>query len=554
MDCWREILFFHDGRHRFKASRKAELCGVDKEIPISVVKNKRDMTPKNAGATASSGLSRYIVILILLLLLASYSLVLMKNLCAVAGGADSSGYLNAARMISKGKLIEPVKPLELFLLGEEFSPVFRPLGYSWGVAGGTRVPHYPLGMPWHMAIFGLALGWKTGPFLVSPVAAVFALVLMTLLARQFRLPWPYAIAGAVILAAFPAWLFMAVQPMSDVLATFWVMAAVFFGIKARRKAAWAALSGAALGISILVRPSNALMIIPLMFALPGKPKAWLLFIAGSSPFGIYWLATNHALYGGYLTTGYRGMINDLAFGYFLTRFHHYIHWLVVTLTPLIPLAWLVIPAVRNVSCKDKLLLLSWFLSPFLFYCFYRPYEFWWYLRFLLPGVPALVLAALLLARTGQTFLEKKLLSRRTRLGRSIKPAAWTIVALLFFVVFRTEVKQTIRLRALAIDEEEAYYRETCLMVKDEWPPRSIVLSMQTSGALTYYTDFIPCRWDHLTQEMFVVLRQKAELQGYRFYAMLFPGEDQEFFKNAPGPWERIGHHGHISLWRLPPGQ
>ena len=45
----------------------------------------------------------------------------------------------------------------------------------------TLAPTYPVGYPFHMAGAALIFGWKYGPFLVSPLAAVLSLVLIYLL-------------------------------------------------------------------------------------------------------------------------------------------------------------------------------------------------------------------------------------------------------------------------------------------------------------------------------------------------------------------------------------
>ena len=80
------------------------------------------------------------------------------------------------------------------------------------------------------------------------------------------------------------------------------------------------------------------------------------------------------------------------------RLQHYLCWLGALRTPLIPLAWLGLPFNRHVSARHRLMLTVWFLPLFVFYCTYRPYDAWWYTRFLLPAAGALILAALLITR------------------------------------------------------------------------------------------------------------------------------------------------------------
>ena len=59
--------------------------------------------------------------------------------------------------------------------------------------------------------------------------------------------------------------------------------------------------------------------------------------------------------------------------------------------------WLMLAADVRRSARVRLLLLSWFGVFFLLYCFYGPYETWWYTRYLLPGIPALSIGMAMVA-------------------------------------------------------------------------------------------------------------------------------------------------------------
>jgi len=485
-----------------------------------------------------------------ILALACYALLLRANLCRFVGGADSSGYLNAAWRLRHGNMVEPVRGLELFSLDDQLSHLFRPLGFTWGGQRDTQVPFYPLGMPLHMAASAGVFGWNAGPFLVSPAAAILGVILIFLLGRQFGLSRFDSAAGALILALSPAYLFIGLQPLSDVLATMWIMAAVLAGLLSRRRAGWAAMSGMAFGLSVLVRPSDALLIFPMLLALPPKKKAYLLFGAGALPFGLFWLITNKLLFGGWLVSGYRGMVGkDLAAGNFSSHFRHYVSWISALLTPLVPISWLGIGAIRKVPIRDRILLIAWFLPVFLFYCFYRPDGAWWYLRFLLPGFPALILAGLLTARSVLNVLRERF-RRHAPSGKWVTAAALLCLA----VILANEVRMIDKLRVFDIDESELAYRQSCEWANERWPEKSVVLATQTSGALAYYTRFIPCRWNLLKPGQFDLIRRRAEEQGYDFYAMLFPFEVEEFLKQIPGRWIKTRSVRQVSLWRLMPGK
>ena len=76
-------------------------------------------------------------------LLIAYLVIMIRHVCAVAGGSDSSGYLNEARMLSRGVLTEPVAGLRLLHLDDSAVNLFIPLGFIPGPRPGTMVPSYP---------------------------------------------------------------------------------------------------------------------------------------------------------------------------------------------------------------------------------------------------------------------------------------------------------------------------------------------------------------------------------------------------------------------------
>ena len=133
-------------------------------------------------------------------------------------------------------------------------------------------------------------------------------------------------------------------------------------------------------------------------------------------------------------------------------------------------------------------------------------------------------------------------------------ATWpkVVAGLLFVLVMITEMSQVKRLKLLDVNEFESVYKLSCLSVKKTLPEKSIVLSGQLSGALAYYTDFLPCLWDQLQPQPFSLIFEKASQRGYSIYALLFPSEESEFQKNAPGAWDKIENFQFVSLWRLAP--
>jgi hypothetical protein len=481
------------------------------------------------------------------LLLIAYAIVLFHHTSRAVGGSDSSGYLNAARLLGSGHVTEPIRGLERLGLPQDFARVFVPLGYTPLERAGQMAPSYPPGLPFHMALAAKLGGWATAPFLVSPIAGLACLVLMYFLGRELRLPPAFALAGSLLLAFAPTFVFLALQPMSDVLATAWALAAVLAAYKSRTRGspAWAALAGFACGIGILVRPTNAILLAPLAVALPLRPKTWLSFMAGAVPPAIFLLAYNAALFGSPWATGYGSIPSSgMAWANFPDRARHYGYWIARLLTPLLPLGWAALIADRRRPLRDRAILISWFGAFFLFYCFYSVYEEWWYTRFLLPGVPALILGATVVAR------DLVLPSGRSR------PKSWAaaVAVVLLAVVLFVELDFDEKRRVHRFYKGERIYPSACEMARRRVPQNAIVASMQMSGALHYYTPITYAMWTWLPPDKFAELRASTESRGYRWYALLAPFEVQEAWNNAPGDWRAIDRTGDVVLWELPPAQ
>jgi 4-amino-4-deoxy-L-arabinose transferase-like glycosyltransferase len=472
------------------------------------------------------------------LLFAGYAVILFRNASYAVGGSDSSGYVNAARLLATGRVSTPILPPDLLGIPASFDRVFLPLAFVPGPEPRTMTPFYPVGFPLHLTGLSAVIGWAQGPFLASPLLALGSILLFFLLARELGLPRGYAFAGAALFALCGVFLFQALQPISDVAATFWALAAVLASLRARRQASWSLAAGAALGMAVLVRPTNLLLLPALLFALPLRRKSLALFAAGGIPMAIAFGLYNRAAYGHPLRTGWIAvnLLEGFAWGYFPARFFDYALTLFSLLTPLVPLAWLSVPTLRRIGWRDRATLLSWFGAYLTFYCFYAVYGPWWYTRFLLPGIPALILAFLLVLREAET---------RWRL----RPA---IVGVLLAAVIGWAWLRTDQLGVLRVDESQAVIPRSCVWAASQLPEKAAVVSMEMSGAIRYYTGRLPARWDWLTPENFPQVRALVESAGYRWYALLIRHEVKLARPRVPGSWSFVGETGAISLWRLEP--
>jgi 4-amino-4-deoxy-L-arabinose transferase-like glycosyltransferase len=478
---------------------------------------------------------------LLLVGLAAYSIWLARQSTAVAGGSDSSGYLNSARLLASGHLRTPLRVPELGPASVLTGAFFQPLGFS-AFDRQTATPTYPSGLPLHYAAAGKLLGWEAGPLLVGLGAALAALILCYAVAREMGLAPGLATACAAALAAFPPFVFASIQPLSDTLATAWCLAAVLAALRAQRNSLWALGCGLALAVAVLVRPSNLLLLPALVVLLGLDARRLALFVAGGLP-GAAWLAFyNHTLYGGVFRSGYPLIDDAFRTEYFAATLRHFVRWLAVFL----PAIFLLLPFAvffdARARTRTLLALALWFggiTSLYLFYAISQ--EAWSCLRFLLPAVPALIIAALrgLQAVTRHVKVFK---DRRVHAALSFALAAWALAAGWHW---------TEKFGLRYIQTYEQPYADACIAARTQLPPNALIVAFQVSGALYFYTDRAVLRWDALHGREFFDVAALASSAGIPLCAVLFDTEEKPALReHCPGEWTKISTHRSISLWRL----
>ena len=477
--------------------------------------------------------------------LALYGAFLYRHTSFAVGGSDSSGYLNAARALVKGPLVEPLTVLDRLGLPESAGPGFVPLGFVYLPGRRAMAPLYPIGFPLHEAAAVLLMGWERGPFLVSPLAALLCLALLFFVGREVGLPRWAAAGAAVLLAGVPSFLFQAIQPLSDVVATLWCLAAVFAALRSRRRPAWAYAAGFAFGVSILVRPMDVLILPALLCALPLDRRTLIRFGLGGLPAAAVLSAYDIVCFGRPWSTGYglTGHASAFRVANFPRRFARYVRWTGEGFSYLPCLGWAAVLFRRRIPWRDRLLVLSWlgaFLGAFSFYD-YDPANAWWWVRFLLPGMPAIPLGCMLVVHDLAA-------SDGRRVRRWIPAAAAVAIAATEFVGIRHARQWGV----LDDSRSEQTFPQACRSAAERVPAGAIVLSMDLSGALRYYTDLTPVRWDAFLNDDFIRTRPIVEARGARWFALLRRYEVADAAAHIPGRWTLLGDVGDTSLWRLEP--
>jgi hypothetical protein len=477
------------------------------------------------------------------LLAACYGGIIATYASPDASGSDQSGYLNGARLIAAGRRFGAVRTPPG--LTGEFSPwLLTPLGFAPAPVAGLLAPAYPVGFPLHLVAGSWVVGWARTGILVQALAGAAFFVLVVGLGRELGLPLGLSTASAAVLAAFPVSFHFFTWMMSDGLATTWCTAAVLCALLARRRAAFAAAAGFAFGVAVLVRPTDVLLLPALALALPGRWRAWLRFAAGGVPAAVFLVAWNVEVYSRLLGTGYGDLDRFFAVSYFWPRVVHFLVWLGRLLGPPVLLLWLgsVARAVRGE--RRHLVLLVWFVPMVVFYAFYfYSNEAWWYLRFILPVVPGLVLGAALFGHELVGAAYRRFSGRLAR----VTIAAAAVTVLIVALACSHHYNQHFRVTRIA--RGTADYPRSIAWAESRLPDRAPVLCMQVSGAMFYYSERPFLRWDLMAPEEFVRARDAARSAGAELYALLFEIEVEKFLARAPGAWEQVGRSGRASLWR-----
>jgi hypothetical protein len=472
--------------------------------------------------------------------LAWYGWFTFSRSAAWAGGADSSGYLNAARLLSRGTLHVPQRGFGGALPGSLSPLTYVPLGFDPS-GSGQMVPLYPLGLPMLFAAGSTVFGWSAGPHLMVWLHLVAAVLLMRCLGRIFGLEEGWAWTGALILAASPLFLFSAIQPMSDVPALVWCLAGIVLAWKSRQRPALALLSGIACSVAVLIRPTDLMLALPLVPALGRSTRRWLALVVGAAPGAIFLGLTNQALFGHVLATGYFDVGGWFGWSFVLPTAGNYLRWLPVALTPAVLLACAAPLALRRRPFgAERLVLLSWagvFLSFYLFY--YFTHETWWYLRFLLPAFPPLIVGSLRVARKLLRLLPSH--SRRWAGGLAV-------LAIPGWGFFWCQ-----QLSVFAVNSDELRYYEVVRWVSDRLSPDTVVIGMQMGGALIYYDreSRVLVRWDASTAADLGRIRSAASAAGRPIFAVLFPFEEKGVFGRTAGwKWRKTETVHDVGIWQL----
>ncbi|HTU00932.1 MAG TPA: hypothetical protein VMG58_03915 [Candidatus Sulfotelmatobacter sp.] len=471
--------------------------------------------------------------------LLAYGAVLFTLVGAVPGGSDTSGYFNEARLFARLEIHAAERALPGIPAKEASPYLYVPLGFKPSADGSARmVPTYPPGLPLLLVPTARAVGWSQAGNVLLILHSLAGIALTFALGRMCGLPAPWSLLGAAVLAASPLYLHTSLCALSDVPATAWATAAVVAALKGRERPGWALAAGVCVAVAFLVRPSNFLVIVPVVLAVGPSPGRLLLVALGAFPGIAAWMAVNRTAYGGFLQSGYGAIGNEFHADLISGTLAYCARWLPVLLSPIVVVA----PAILALSGRRPRIaavLAAWAAAYVGFYLPYRwTHENWWFLRFLLPAAPALIVAGLIVLQ----LCYEKLLERVAGAWARVLPV------LLLFAAVGVELGQIVPLDAWSIGRGERKYGRVADWLAANVPRNSAIVAVQFSGALFYFTDLILLRADQIDPATAEQISASALSGGIPLYAVLFPFE-LGALKSMPGPWALVGSVDDVTIWR-----
>jgi hypothetical protein len=451
-----------------------------------------------------------------------------------AGGADSSGYLNQARLFARARVVDDAR-LPPAAGGKNRTYALAPLGFRPTPDAAALAPSYPPGYPLLMAPAFIVD--ERLAHLVVPICGALAIWLTFALGRRLG----EATAGgaaALITSVSPTFLFQVMQPMSDVPATAAWLLALCLAMRGTR--ASAALAGLSAGIAILIRPNLlplALIVSAACAASGPRADRWQRVAASMLTLApalvvLGWI--QGIRYGSPLASGYGATGELFRWANVGPNLMRYPRWMFETHTPLLAL-FLVAPLwiVRRPAPTRPLLLWTFATAvvlAYLPYIYFQPSE-WMYTRFFLPGLPIMWL---LVAIPAWDVL------RRLRASTRAIAAAAALAGMVGFSIRAAEGRSVFDLR-----RGETKYVRAAAYVRRALPANAVIVSMQHSGSLWFYTTQPIVRWDYMEPREVDRIVESLAAQGRGVFLVV----DHEEFEAMRA---RFGAGGARFLQRLHP--
>ncbi len=460
------------------------------------------------------------------------------------GGADSYGYVSAAERLLQGDLVQE-EPFVAILPFPDAIRASTPLGYvPAGRSANATVPAYPLGLPAVMAT-GIAIFGSSAPFFVAPVCGLVLLSAAYLIVLAWYRDRQMALLACALLALHPVVFTYSIQPMSDVPATAAIIGAVALLSRTPSKPL---LAGLAAALAVTIRPALA----PAAFVLASIPLAIMgrrgmraairyLFPVVMGVVLQGW--TQWYLYGNAFSSGYGSVAALFSSATLNMNLRSYLYWGVFALGPVWVAGLAVGLATSHRTPLITVALLG--ISVAAPYLFYRPYDHWETLRFLLP---ALVLATIV-ASSGLLYVSRRVAGHS---GGAL------IAALLAIFVAYSWASWLSANNVFSMAEHEARHRIVGERVARVTPPNAVVLALQHSGSVRYYANRHTLNWNDIPSGQLTPTVRGLQQRGIPVFLLIDSEEERALFQSRHGRamenegWLPGGQYRNVQLFEAPP--
>jgi hypothetical protein len=447
----------------------------------------------------------------------------------VAGGSDSSGYLSQSLLWGAGRLTADA-PVISDAPWPARGQLVAPLGYRPTPAPDQLGPTYAPGLPLLMAL-GAGVAGDAGRYVWTPLAAGL-LVWATFRLAAFTAPPAAALAAAALVATSPPMLFQATETMSDLpVAALWAWALVWL----RRPGAGArAAAGVFSGVALLVRPNMAPAAAAVWTAVlaqePGSLRQRLMPVAmGAAPVALAALAValvNALIWGSPFISGYGPPESLYSRSAILPNLQALWTWTAETrgYWTAAGLAALVALAAQRGGGRAWWPGLALVAGALASYLTYATFIEWWYLRFYLPAWP--VLAAAIVAAVWQLLAAWS----RDAARLTLAAAAVAVTALMTADVRDRQLFELWR--------GNQRYAAVGRYVDGHAGRDAVILALQHSGAVSYYSGRAIARFDEVPSDMLDAFCTALAAAGREVWLVVDQWEEPEI--RARFPTQRRG--------------
>jgi hypothetical protein len=207
---------------------------------------------------------------------------------------------------------------------------------------------------------------------------------------------------------------------------------------------------------------------------------------------------------------------------------------------------------RGTLARWRLVATAWIIATLGTYAFYTvTSEVWWYMRFVLPGFPILIVAGLAGLRAIAQGIARRIHNPRT--VQAIGATAFALVLLSGGALIGNPVFDAYR----SVTAGERVYRDALKVIAVGREPRQPILMVQMSGAANYYHPGVRfLRYDMLTPRTWLAIREWQGQEHQPIGAALFDFERDHVIgvggQALPCSWQARGHYRNVTFWECPP--